>query len=105
MDLGARNVCGEPTTMGEGNHPILPTLPDRDRRPNPTELEAPGSGKREVVVAPTANASRDGATEGLSQHLRELPGQGSLVDIRNQRSKRCSDIGTLDVSQLFGPLL
>src|ERR1700674_5312058 len=105
MDLGTTNVLGQPGTMGEWNHPILPTLPDGHRPLDRTQVEAPGASEREVVVAPTCNATGHGTAEGLSEHVGEFPGETTLVHVRNQRSKRLGQIRTAHVSQLCGPFL
>src|ERR1700730_19219683 len=105
MELGAGNVFGQPATMRERNHPILPTLPDRDRPLDRTKIEAPGADKGEVVVAPTGNATGDRTPEGFSEHLREFSGERAFVDIRNQRSQGLGDVRTLEVFQFFGQFL
>src|ERR1700730_13234422 len=105
MDLGARNVLAQPAAVRERNHPVLPTLPDRDRAADRSEVEAPGADKGEIVVAPTGNASGDRTPEGFSEHLREFSGERAFVDIRNQRSQGLGDVRTLDVFQFFGQFL
>src|SRR5262245_58788535 len=51
-----RDVLDQPVAVGQRHHPIVGTLPDRDRHPDRRQVDAPRDDFGEVVVAPAAYA-------------------------------------------------
>jgi hypothetical protein len=54
-ELGSRHAGGEPFGMRDGNDVVLLSQPDRHRRRDPGEVEAPVAEEGEVVVDPTVD--------------------------------------------------
>src|SRR5438445_4279723 len=90
--LRSRDVGRKPPAVVEGNHAVLRSLPDGNRHPNALELESPGPGEGEVVVAPSGDARRHRSAERLRQDLGELAREGIPVDLRDQAAKRGRDL-------------
>jgi uncharacterized protein (TIRG00374 family) len=77
VDARAGDVRGEPLAVRERDHPVLVTLPDRDRtwvgggRRCPAQGESPVAGERQVVVPPAGHARASGG----GQAGRDVPGE------------------------------
>ncbi len=82
--LRARDMSGEPLTVGERYEPILFPLPDRHWSADGVELESPVVDDREVVVEPSPNPARQDTAGGVGELLGERPRQHSAVDLREQ---------------------
>ena len=81
-------VIGQPGTVGEGDHPVLVALPDRDGRagalPAAAQRESPVPDEGQVIVPPAGDAAGQRGTERGGEVLGELPADHRPVRLGQQ---------------------
>src|SRR5712692_11543768 len=90
----ARDVGSEPFTVRERHHSVLIALPNGDRDANGAELESPGSGESEIVVAPARDSCGHSPPEAVGHDLGVVAGQRPLVDLADESTERGRYVGS-----------
>jgi hypothetical protein len=91
--------------VGEGDHPVLTTLPDDHGHADAIQVEPPGSSERQVVVEP----AQDAAGQRLAERCRDIGGEASgergHIDRRDKIPERRRHLLPGDARERLGLLL
>src|SRR5439155_22388877 len=81
-----------PLAVREGDHPVLATLPERNRDGDLAQREAPIPGEREVIIEPAPDAVRDRSASRREQRVGERTRERGAVDVGEQPTDRVDQV-------------
>src|SRR5512146_3099475 len=102
MGFDTGNSLRQPASVRDRNHQVLDALPEERGYANLAQLEAPGLGEGDVVVAPARDALGKRAVVRSLPVLGAVAGQDRRVDRREDGSPDLLDLLGLGRTQFRG---
>ena len=93
---GPVDVSGEPSAVGQWNHAVQFSLPDRDWRANAFQGETPGTAEGKIVVNPTVKAVCQRSAEDGGDVIGNIITKHASIHFRNQTAQSIGDFFTRD---------